>query len=42
MNYIIIGSDNGFSPVSYQDVIWANDSLSSIGPLEQILVKIFF
>ena len=33
-NYIIIGSDNGLSPVRPQDIILTNADLSSIGSLE--------
>ena len=35
----IIGSDNGLSPERRQAIIWTNDGILLIGPLEQTLVK---
>ena len=34
MNWVIIGSDNGLSPVRCQAVIWTNAGILLIGPLE--------
>ena len=32
LNYVIIGSDNGISPVRRQAIAWTNTDLLSIGP----------
>ena len=36
----IIGSDNGLSPDRHQAIIWTNDGLLLIGPLETNLSEI--
>ena len=33
VNKVIIGSDNGLSPIWCQAIIWANNGLLSVGPL---------
>ena len=35
----ITGSDNGLSPGRRQAIIWTNDGILLIGPLEQTSVK---
>ena len=44
VNRVIIGSDNGLSPIWGQDIILTNAGLLSIGPLgtnfSEILIKI--
>ena len=44
VSWVSIGSDNGFSPVRRQAIIWTNAGLLSIGPLgtnfSEILIKI--
>ena len=41
MNWVSIGSDNGFSPSRRQAVIWTNPDLSSIAPLGTELSEIW-
>ena len=42
--YAIIGSDNGFSPVRCQAIIWTSGGLSLTGPLgtnlNEVLIKL--
>ena len=40
VNYTIIGSDNGLSPVRRQTIIWTNDGLLSIRPLGTCFIEI--
>ena len=44
VNQVIIGSDNGLSPARHQAIIWTNDDLLLIRPLEanfsEILIEI--
>ena len=39
MLWVIIGSDNGLSPVRRQAITWSNDDLLSGNPWEQTVVK---
>ena len=34
VNRVIIGSDNGLSPIRRQTIIWTNAGILLIGPLE--------
>ena len=36
LNFAIICSDNGLSPVRHQTITWTNDGILLIGPLEQL------
>ena len=44
LNWVIIGSDNGLSPVRHQAIIWTNAGILLIGPLGtnfgEILIRI--
>ena len=42
VNYTIIGSDNGLSPVWRQPIIWTNGGLLSIRPQETYFLEILF
>ena len=40
VNYAIIGSDNGLSPVWWQPIIWTHDGLLSIWPKGTYFIEI--
>ena len=42
VNWVIIGSRKGFSPVRHQAVTWINAELSSMGPWEKHFNEILF